>query len=195
MKILIDNGHGVDTAGKRSPDGRLREYKYAREIAERIVSELKARGYDAERIVTEESDISLQERCNRVNKVCRSVGVKNVILVSVHCNAAGDGSKWMTGRGWEAYTSKGQTNADKLADCLYEAAGAAGLKLRTDYSDGDMDKESGLYILKHTQCPAVLTENLFQDNKEEVEYLLSDEGRQTIVTLHVNGIIAYIKER
>ena len=54
MKILIDNGHGVDTAGKRSPDGSLREYKYTREIAEKVVSELKKRGFDAERIVTEE---------------------------------------------------------------------------------------------------------------------------------------------
>ena len=52
MKILIDNGHGVDTAGKRSTDGSLREYKYAREIAEKVVSELKKRGFDAERIVT-----------------------------------------------------------------------------------------------------------------------------------------------
>ena len=59
MKILIDNGHGVDTAGKRSPDGSLREYKYTREIAEKVVSELKKRGFDAERIVPEENDISL----------------------------------------------------------------------------------------------------------------------------------------
>lgn len=26
MKILIDNGHGENTPGKRSPDGSLREY-------------------------------------------------------------------------------------------------------------------------------------------------------------------------
>ena len=31
MKILIDNGHGENTPGKRSPDGKLREYLYARE--------------------------------------------------------------------------------------------------------------------------------------------------------------------
>ena len=118
MKILIDNGHGVDTAGKRSPDGSLREYKYAREIAEKVVSELKKRGFDAERIVTEENDISLSERCRRVNSICDRVGTKNVILVSIHCNAAGNGSQWMNARGWEAWTSVGQTAADKMADCL-----------------------------------------------------------------------------
>ena len=122
MKILIDNGHGVDTAGKRSPDGSLREYKYTREIAEKVVSELKKRGFDAERIVTEENDISLSERCRRVNSICDRIGTKNVILVSIHCNAAGNGSQWMNARGWEAWTSVGQTAADKMADCLYKAA-------------------------------------------------------------------------
>lgn len=193
MKILIDNGHGIDTAGKCSPDGSLREYKYAREIAERIVSELKKQGFDAERIVTEENDISLSERCRRVNSVCDRVGTKNVILVSVHCNAAGNGSQWMNARGWEAWTSVGQTAADKLADCLYKAAEETDFKIRKDTTDGDPDKEGHLYILKHTKCPAVLTENLFQDNKEDVAFLLSEKGKETIVSLHVKGIIDYLK--
>lgn len=193
MKILIDNGHGVDTAGKRSPDGSLREYKYAREIAEKVVSELKKRGFDAERIVTEENDISLSERCRRVNSICDRVGTKNVIFVSIHCNAAGNGSQWMNARGWEAWTSVGQTAADKMADCLYKAAEETDFKIRKDTTDGDPDKEGHLYILKHTKCPAVLTENLFQDNKEDVAFLLSEAGKETIVGLHVKGIINYLK--
>lgn len=193
MKILLDNGHGAETAGKRSPDGSLREYKYAREIAERIVSELKKQGFDAERIVTEENDISLSERCRRVNSVCDRLGAKNVILVSVHCNAAGDGSQWMNARGWEAWTSVGQTAADKLADCLYKAAEETDFKIRKDTTDGDPDKEGHLYILKHTKCPAVLTENLFQDNREDVAFLLSETGKETIVSLHVKGITNYLK--
>lgn len=193
MKILIDNGHEIDTKGKCSPDGTLREYAYAREIAERIVSQLKELGYDAERIVTEETDVSLKERCERVNKICRLLGTKNVILISVHCNAAGNGSKWMNARGWEAWTSIGQTKADCLASCLYEAADEAGMKTRKDMTDGDPDKEEGFYILKHTLCPAVLTENLFQDNKDDVSFLLSEYGKQAIVNLHVNGIINFIK--
>lgn len=194
MKILIDNGHGVDTAGKRSPDGSLREYKYTREIAARVVAELKKQGYDAEQIVPEEEDISLRERCRRVNEICSREGARNVLLVSVHCNAAGDGSRWMNARGWEAWTSVGNTSADLLASLLYEAAEQAGLRTRTDFSDGDPDKEAHFYILKHTQCPAVLTENLFQDNREDVAFMLSDEGKEAITMLHVKGIISYIEE-
>lgn len=188
MKILIDNGHGVETAGKRSPDGRLREYAYAREIAARLEQALKEHGIEAVRITPEENDVPLAERCRRVNKY----GAKDVILVSIHCNAAGDGGQWMNARGWEARTSVGNTKADKLATCLYKSAGRAGFKLRKDETDGDPDKEGHLYILKHTVCPAVLTENLFQDNREDVEYLLSETGKQTIVDLHVNGIVEYI---
>ena len=67
MEIFIDNGHGSDTAGKRSPDGRLPEYKFNRIIASGRVSALRNKGLDAELLVTEENDITLAERCRRVN--------------------------------------------------------------------------------------------------------------------------------
>lgn len=196
MKILIDNGHGITTPGKRSPDGSLLEYKYTREIATAVVARLKAQGYDAEAIVPEQADISLGERCNRVNAWCNRLGAKNVCLVSIHNNAAGCGS-WMSARGWEAWTSKGQTQGDKLADCLYQAAREClpkGTPIRTDFSDGDADKESNFTILYRSKCPACLTENLFQDNREDVAYLLSDAGREAVIDLHVKGIIKYVEQ-
>lgn len=195
MKILIDNGHGENTPGKRSPDGLLREYSYVREIAEKVQKELSERGYDVERIVRETIDVPLTERTRRVNETCARYGSSNVILVSIHCNAAGNGD-WMSARGWSAYTSKGNTKADTLASCLYTAAAEhlpAGMKIRSDWSDKDPDWEENFYILQKTKCPAVLTENLFQDNKDDVDFLLSDNGKQTIVKLHVEGIIKYIK--
>lgn len=195
MIILLDNGHGENTPGKRSPDGKLREYLYAREITEAIERELKLRGYDAERIVHENVDVPLAERARRVNELCGRLGTSNVILISIHCNAAGNGSEWMQARGWAAYTSKGKTKADKLAECLYNAASChlTGQKLRKDYSDGDSDWEESFYILRKTKCPAVLTENFFQDNKDDVDYMLSSDGKQNIINTHVNGIIQYIE--
>ena len=62
MKILIDNGHGLNTPGKRSPDGKFLEAIYNREIARRVVADLRDRGYDAELLVPEEEDIPLKER-------------------------------------------------------------------------------------------------------------------------------------
>lgn len=209
--VLIDNGHGVDTQGKCSPllkgsgievkdiysDGdRFKEWKYARVIARDVVCELKALGYDARLLVEEEKDISLGERVRRINKVCSEYGAGNVIMISVHANAMGNATQWMTGHGWECYTTKGKTNSDKLAQCLYDAAkkDLNGRKIREDLSDGDSDKESNFYIIKHANCPAVLTENFFYDNKDDLKYMVSDEGRKAVVKTHVDGIESYVKK-
>lgn len=195
MKILIDNGHGENTPGKRSPDGLFREYKYVREIAEELERELIAKGYDAERIVKETVDVPLSERSRRINEICGRLGTANVILVSIHCNAAGDGQEWKNARGWAAYTSKGNTKADKLADFLYKAAenNFPGKTIRKDFQDGDPDWEENFHMLAKTKCPAVLTENFFMDNQKDVSYLLSLEGITSIVRAHIEGIINYIK--
>ena len=95
MKIFIDNGHGLMTAGKRSPDGQFREAFYNREIVKRVVADLVDRGYDAELLLPEDDDVSLEERVRRVSAARFLLGKANVILVSIHVNAAGNGSKWM----------------------------------------------------------------------------------------------------
>ena len=194
MKILIDNGHGHNTPGKRSPDGKFREYAYNRKIAKRIVADLIDRGHDAELIVPEDNDISLEERVRRVNKICLASDPSCVILVSFHVNAAGNGSKWTNATGWSVYTCKGQTSSDKLAECLCEAAikNFPGRRIRTDYSDNDPDWEENFYILRHSLCPAVLTENFFMDNKSDLEYLQSKAGKQAVVDTHIEGIIEYL---
>ena len=118
MKILIDNGHGQSTPGKRSPDGRFLEFKFNREIAQRIVADLRDRGYDAELLVEEYDDVPLAERYRRANTYSQALGKENVILVSIHANAFGNGREWTKARGWSVYTGKGQTRADLLADDL-----------------------------------------------------------------------------
>ena len=194
MKILLDNGHGIDTPGKRSPDGHFREYAYNRYLAFRIREQLIALGLDVQLLVPEREDISLQERCRRVNKICQQLGVDQVLLISIHVNAAGNGKEWKDARGWCCFTTAGETRADALATCLYEAAQAQlpGHRIRKDTTDGDPDLEKDFYILQHTRCPAVLTENLFMDNQDDVAFLESAEGAQALVNLHINGIRRYL---
>ena len=197
MKILIDNGHGLNTPGKRSPDGKFREAIYTREIARRIVADLKDRDYDAELLVPEEDDVSLVERVRRVNAACFLLGKQNVILVIIHVNAAGNGSKWLNATGWSVYTCKGQTESDRLAEILCEAAikNFPGRRIRTDFSDGDSDWEESFYLLRKSHCVAVLTENFFQDCLSDVQYLQSRAGKQAVVDTHVEGIVEYLTSR
>ena len=193
MVILTDPGHGENTAGKRSPDGRLLEWKYSREIAAEVVKRLKTMDYNAQQLVTEENDISLSVRCKRVNDICKHFGASNVLVVSIHCNAAGADGKWHDARGWQACVSlNASAKSKQLASYLFDAAQVEGLKMRSP-KPGQKWWAQNLAICRDTLCPAVLTENLFQDNLADMEYLLSDEGRKAIVNLHVNGIINYIK--
>lgn len=191
MKVLIDNGHGENTPGKRSPDGRLREWAYTREIADRVVFELRKKGIDAERIVKEDTDVPLSERCRRANAIYKETG-KKAILVSIHCNAAGSSAEWMNARGWSVFVSNNASaNSKKLATCLCEAAERLNLQVRRPAPKQPFWQQN-LAICRDTNCPAVLTENFFQDNREDVEYLLSREGKDAIVRIHVEGIAKYL---
>ena len=196
MKILIDPGHGIDTPGKRSPDGLFREYLWNRQVADLILEGLVSAGVDASLVVTETNDVSLRNRVNRVNTICNRVGASNVLLVSVHANAAGNGSAWMNAKGWSCYTSRGKTKSDQVAECLYDAFEAefSERKIRKDMSDGDRDWEENFYVLQKSKCPAVLLENFFYDNREECAWMLQEETKKRIASAAVKGIIKYIKK-
>ena len=194
MLILIDNGHGHNTPGKRSPDGKFLEYAYNREIATRIVADLTDRDYNAQLLVPEPEDIPLTERVRRINAHCNTLGKSHVIRISIHVNAAGNGTKWLNATGWSCYTSKGQTTSDRIVECFYTAAkkNFPDSRIRTDYSDNDPDWEENFYILRHSLCPAVLTENFFIDNYQDLEFLQSRAGKQAIIDTHVEGITEYL---
>lgn len=191
MKVLIDNGHGENTPGKRSPDGRLREWAYSREIADMVVAGLRKLGIESERIVKEDSDVPLSERCRRANAIYKDTG-KKTILVSIHCNAAGSGASWMNAYGWSVFVSNNASaSSKKLAASLCEVADSLKLQVRRPVAKQPY-WEQNLAICRDTKCPAVLTENFFQDNKDDVEFLLSLQGKDAVARIHIEGITKYL---
>ena len=193
MRVLIDPGHGIDTPGKRSPDGKFREYLWNRQVADLLGARLVAMGIDASPVVTETNDIPLSTRVQRVNRICSKIGASNVILVSIHANAAGNGGG-MNAKGWSCYTSKGNTESDRIAECLYDAFEKEfpDRKIRKDLSDGDRDWEENFYVLAKSRCPAVLLENFFYDNPEECMFLLKEETKERIASAAALGIARYL---
>ena len=156
---------------------------------------LQSQNLYASLLVPEDEDISLVERCRRVNRVCSELGRLNVCLVSIHVNAAGRGDRWYEAEGWCCYTTPGQTQGDILANHLCQAAlqNLPGHRMRFDYTDSDADQEAAFYILKHTACASCLTENGFMDCRRSCDFLLSDEGKDAITQLHVDGILSYVR--
>lgn len=134
------------------------------------------------------TDVTLQGRTARAN----TFG-KNCLYISVHGNAAGNGSKWMKARGWSIYTSKGYTKSDPIAEIFIKKAqeilpeiGATVRKYSQKKYEGDW--EENFYVLKNTVMPAVLTENLFYDNPEDCEIMKSEEGLNALAKVHIEAI-------
>ena len=193
MIILIDNGHGSNTAGKCSPDKKHREYKWSRDFSSRLETALKANGYNAKRIVTETIDISISTRCSRVNIICKEFGAKNVILISIHNNAAGSDGKWHEARGFSAHVYlNASANSKKLATCITKAVDGKGIKIRKPLPTQYYWPQN-IGICRDTNCPAVLCENLFQDNKEDVALLYDEAFLSKLCDAYVEAIENYLK--
>ena len=187
--VIIDNGHGRETPGKRSPDGRLLEWRWTRDVAIQLKDELGKRGITATLLVPEDTDVPLATRVTRANAIAKLCS--DCILVSIHVNAA-PGKGWSEASGFSAWIcDNASKKSEKLASLLQTFAKEMGLG-GNRWVPAEGFFRSNFYIVKRTTMPAVLTENLFQTNRKEVDYLLSDEGRKRIVALHVKAIERYI---
>ena len=191
---LLDPGHGgllkgvYQTPGKRSPvweDGS----QYFEGVGNRIISDkifqmCKEEGIDAMDIVSSNRDVSLSERVVRANALNKD---RDCIYVSIHS----DGFTKESANGYSVYTSKGQTQSDDIASIFIDNMQRAFPyhKLRKDTRDGDEDKEANFYVLKRTNCPAILIENFFMTNEEECKLLMSEAGSNKIALTHFNSII------
>ena len=216
--ILLDPGHGgvidgvYQTPGKRAyfKDGELMSFDidvnerektcdskiYEGEVNRIIVSMihncLNYLGVVSQIIVPNPQDESLRNRVSIVNKLCAMYGSENVILLSVHSN----GWKAGSAHGVSFYTSIGETGSDSLATMLYlEAMNTwPKAKFRTDKGDGDLDKEANFYMLRKTNCRAVLGECFFHTNPREANYLGSVQGQQAIAAMYCRAIIKMLED-
>lgn len=190
MIVLLDNGHGglvnsqYQTEGKRfdwGGDGIIYEGEFNRAIVGGIVERLTLLKIPYVNVAPEYRDVRLETRVKRANKYPKG----NSFYLSIHSNAGG-------GHGSEIFTSPGNTKSDKIATIFGEEFKKTfpNRKLRTDFSDGDLDKERRFYVLTKTRMPAILTESFFMDNLEEFKEILNTrEGRQQIIDYHVNAIL------
>lgn len=190
MLVLLDNGHGslingaYQTKGKRKDWGNgnvIYEGEFNRAIVNGIIQELVRLNIPFVNIAPEYRDVRLETRVNRANKY----SFRDSFYLSIHSNAGG-------GNGSEIFTSPGNTKSDKIATIfgLEYQKEFPNRKLRTDFSDGDLDKERRFYVLTNTRMPAILTENFFMDNREEFDtILMTREGRDRIINYHIKAII------
>ena len=207
LVVVLDPGHAITTPGKKSPYSLKKvstpkipfeEWEFNREIAYTLKPMLRDFGIDvfittdAER--DKDVDLGLSKRAGRANDYVKKSGKKG-IYISIHSDADGMGDKWTSAHGWSCFTTKGQNNSDKLADCLYDAAEEI-LKplnktIRVNRKDGDRDWEEDFTVLVKANMPAVLTENFFYTNIDDAKFITSDEGKNAIARVHLSGILKF----
>lgn len=176
-KIFINPGHAPDgnpDPGAIGPSG-LRESDVNADVGKMLADYLRAAGCE---VMVYQSD-SLQDICDQANNWGADA------VVSIHCNSFSD-----TSTGMEIFTSRGQTQADELATLIMSqmADEFPQLPVRSDWSDGDVDKEAGLYILIHTEAPAVLVELAFISNPNEEAILASYDGKRMFAAAIARGV-------
>ncbi len=194
----LDNGHGKQTAGKRSPQlddsgKRFMEYEFNRDIVKRITTQLDEA--DIKYFITvPEVDIDdfLQGRVERANNKKSAIPK---LFVSVHSNAAPAASMNTFGpdsvSGIETWFFTGSKRGQKLAGIfqkyLIEETGFKNRHVKSKV-------EGQFYVLRKTNMTSVLTENGFYNNRKEVAELMKDEIRQQIADAHVKAILEVEKD-
>ncbi len=180
VKIGLDAGHGLRTAGKQTPDG-IKEWTLNDKVRDKVVSMLSE--YDVEIIHTDHNegntDESLGDRLNRY----LNAGVK--AFVSIHHNAfTGD---WNSATGVEIYTDRNPTAEDiRLAQCIYKR-----LSVYTGMKDRGM-KQEDWYVINQDRIPAVLTEGGFMDNREDYKIITSDAGQAAYARAVAEGLVEFL---
>lgn len=153
MKICINAGHcpGLDSGAVGT---YLQEASVTKEIAEIVCADLRAVGYEV--LFVQENELY------DITDASNAFGAD--AFVSIHCNAATN----LTARGTETFAFRANTASDMLASCIQEQVIDS---LKT--VDRGV-KYANYYVLKHTDCPAVLVETAFISNVED-EKLLAEK--------------------
>ena len=180
IKIGLDAGHGLKTAGKQTPDG-IKEWTLNDKVCDKVTALLA--DYDCEIVRTDNNEGNTDESLSaRLNKYLNA-GVS--VFVSVHHNAYT--GKWNTATGVEVFTDKKPSAADtKLAKCIYDRlVKYTGLR-------GRGIKKEDWYVINQNKIPAVLVEGGFMDGSADYKVITSDAGQTAYAKAVAEGLIEFL---
>lgn len=200
--VFLDAGHGgLDPAGKyvTAPSKQFKhsqgsfhkdtwfyEGVWNRTLTDRVAAKLQRLSIPNVTVSHEYVDNSLQYRVDMANWYHNRVG--RSLYISNHSNS----STAHNARGFEVFTSPGQTRSDEIATLHFNNVRnllADRIVYRQDMSDGDPDKEASFVVLRETKMPAILIEHLFFDQLDDARLLMNDDIVERFAEAQVRTII------
>ena len=186
--IILDPAHGEEVPGKRSPDGKHREYKWSRDRLHELGPLLQSLGYTVVWTNTADKEIGLMKRQTLASYFAKSNSDLVPLLISLHNDAAGNGTEWMKASGISVWTSKGRTLSDIFANYVVQSFMDLIPEVKHRIlSPLERDFEENFTVLMGAYS-AMLIECMFQDNKEDVKLLSDPEFNEKVVDAIVKGI-------
>lgn len=180
--LILDSGHSAKTPGKRNTiaNPKFFEYEYNEDIVQRLKKRAEAHGITVHLTNTTPNgaDIPLTSRANNASAKYKSWGcaAKDCLFVSVHANAAGSGAQWANARGCETYHAGNASQTSKDAALTVNTELFNNLKAVDSGFKNRGRKSSNFTVIYKTQCPAILVECAFYDNKEDLNLLQNHRG-------------------
>lgn len=184
VTIAVDGGHGINTAGKRTPAGE-REWTFNNTVVLAAIEELrKYVGVNVIRVddPTGVRDVPLTERVKKANDA------KAVVYWSAHHNAYL--SKWGSHTGVETYINSPKKNNPKslaLAEAVHPK-----LVYAMELANRGI-KEYPYYVLANTNMPSILTEGGFMDSLIDIEKMRQTSVLRAQGIAIAQGIASYLK--
>lgn len=180
IKIGIDCGHGLRTAGKQTPNG-VKEWTLNDAVRDKI--ELILSDYDVELIYVDGGEGATDETLAQRVKTYVEAGVS--AFVSIHHNAFT--GKWNNATGVEVYVDRNFTARDRqLAEAIYgRLVKYTGLK-------GRGIKQANFYVINQNKIPAVLVEGGFMDGQSDYKVITSDKGQTAYAQAVAEGLIDFL---
>jgi N-acetylmuramoyl-L-alanine amidase len=208
--IFLDAGHGGINPKVKLPNGYTTypskcaqhnngtfhsygwffEGLFNRGVVQYIEQYLKDWGYSTMKVYDEIIDTPLSKRVTKANFAAKNY--KASLYLSIHGNAATN----KNARGWEVFTSPGQTKSDIFAELLFKEVKQSfpNWIFRPDLTDGDHDKEDRFYVLTQTDMPSVLSENGFFTNYHDAKLMFDADFQKKLALCHARAVGDYAEK-
>lgn len=189
--VGLDDGHGPDTAGKRTPfiqslGRQIRENEFNKAVIDLLDSELKRCGFRTLQTAPTDIDTPLIERTNKANKA------KCDLLLSIHFNAMGITFGYSSAKGFSVHIQPGDKSNPKSGSLAFAKLAVEELSKGTAQVNRGVVGQN-LHMTRESNMPAALIECGFMDDPDEALLMINPAFQKEVAQELARAVCRYFK--